>query len=36
MQIRFYADLVDYCAFGAEATNDANNVRADTACGKKS
>jgi len=27
-------DLLDYCTFGLEAANVAQNVRVDTACGK--
>jgi len=27
-------DLLDYCTFGLQAVNDAQNVRVDTACRK--
>jgi len=27
-------DHLDYCTFGLDAANDAQNIRVDTACGK--
>ena len=32
--LEVHMGLFHYCTFGLEAANDAQNVRADTACGK--